>query len=93
MYIVPGWSSYITAQGLLLNEHMKKYTYNMFIFILPTPTLRSIFTHFLFNTERKEKYIYIKLTHHLSVELNFGLPMNVIKGAQNQVFTTNAYFI
>ena len=46
--IVPTQSSNITALAFLLEEHLKKQTFYVFIFILPTLTLGTILAHFLF---------------------------------------------
>ena len=44
------------ALALLMNEHLKKRTFHVFIFILPTSTLGLRFAHFLF-THKEINYI------------------------------------
>ena len=79
-------SSDFRSQALKLSEHLKKFTIYVFIFIWPLPTLRSFFTHFLFNFfcififhNKNLHYIYVSNTI-------FHISMTVIKEVKHLIF-------
>ena len=79
LYIVPTQSSNITALAFLLEEHLKKRTFHVFIFILPTLTLGTILAHFLFKIKE------IDCIYKILAQFQLGIIILLIHSGVNNV--------
>ena len=90
LYIVPTQSSNITAQAFLLEEHLKKRTFHVFVFILPTLTLGTILAHFRFTL--KEIYCIYKMLSQFQIGIIFLLIHSCVNNVHKQGFSNKLTF-
>ena len=79
LYIVPTQSSNITALAFLLEEHLKKQKFHVFIFILHTLTLGTILAYFLFKIKE------IDCIFKILAQFQLGIIILLIHSAVNNV--------